>query len=252
MAKSKNTFLKSKMNKDLDARIIGSNEYRNAVNVQVNKSEGEQVGSLENVLGNTNVGDVGVHTGVSNLTCIGYVVDDSKAVAYLFFTDQNGGINDYSPSGNNFIITFDSSDNSLTTLVQGAFLNFSTQFPIYGANVLENLLFWTDNKNQPRKINIDNATNISNYYTTEDQISVAKYNPHSAIELYAESTLSTSSTDEYESTMKDTTSFYLPNGGKGNIQNSVSAGASQVNLRTLEGDIIEAFTIQQALYHRQS
>ena len=110
MAKSKNTFLKSKMNKDLDARIIGSNEYRNAVNVQVNKSEGEQVGSLENVLGNTNVGDVGVYTGVSNLTCIGYVVDDSKAVAYLFFTDQNGGINDYSPSWNNFIITFDSSD----------------------------------------------------------------------------------------------------------------------------------------------
>ena len=238
MAKSKNTFLKSKMNKDLDARIIGSNEYRNAVNVQVNKSEGEQVGSLENVLGNTNVGDVGVYTGVSNLTCIGYVVDDSKAVAYLFFTDQNGGINDYSPSGNNFIITFDSSDNSLTTLVQGAFLNFSTQFPIYGANVLENLLFWTDNKNQPRKINIDNATNISNYYTTEDQISVAKYNPYSAIELYAESTLSTSSTDEYESTMKDTTSFYLPNGGKGIIKDDVTAGDTQVNLSTLEGDIV--------------
>ena len=35
MNKSKNTFLKSKMNKDVDARILPNNEYRNAVNVQV-------------------------------------------------------------------------------------------------------------------------------------------------------------------------------------------------------------------------
>ena len=49
MNKSKNTFLKSKMNKDLDARILPNNEYRDAINVQVNKSEGANVGSLENV-----------------------------------------------------------------------------------------------------------------------------------------------------------------------------------------------------------
>jgi len=58
MNKSKNTFLKSKMNKDIDARILPNNEYRNAVNVQVNKSEGSNVGSLENVLGNAKAADV--------------------------------------------------------------------------------------------------------------------------------------------------------------------------------------------------
>ena len=45
MAKALNTFLKSKMNKDLDARLIPSGEYRNAVNVQISKSEGDSVGS---------------------------------------------------------------------------------------------------------------------------------------------------------------------------------------------------------------
>ena len=242
MAKAINTFLKSKMNKDLDARIIPSGEYRNAVNVQVNKSEGDQVGSLENVLGNTKVADIGTHTGYAGtLYCIGQVVDDSNGIAYLFYTSSSLSINNYFTTDKNYIISFDSKSNSLVTLVEGAFLNLSTQNPIYGVNVLENLLFWTDNRNQPRKINLNlaNPAKILNpvYYTTEDQISVAKYNPHDCIEMYAESSLSSGN---YESTMKDVSSFYLPNGGKGLIQAPVTVGDTQVNLSTLEGDIVQA------------
>jgi hypothetical protein len=44
MPEVKNTFLKSKMNKDLDARILPNGEYRDAQNVNVSKSEGEDVG----------------------------------------------------------------------------------------------------------------------------------------------------------------------------------------------------------------
>ena len=242
MAKAKNTFLRSKMNKDLDARIIPSGEYRNAINVQVNKSEGDKVGSLENVLGNTEVANVGTHTGYAGtLHCIGQVVDDSNGVAYLFYTSGSLNVNNYSPSAKNYIMCFDSKSNSLTTLVEGAFLNFSSHNPIYGVNVLENLLFWTDNRNQPRKINLDlaNPSEVLNpsYYTTEDQISVAKYNPYAPIEMYAESVLSPG---DYETTMKDVSSFYMPNGGQGVIQDPVTAGDSQVNLSTFKGDIVEA------------
>ena len=52
MAEAKNTFIKSRMNKDLDARLIPNGEYREAFNVTISKSEGEGVGSLENILGN--------------------------------------------------------------------------------------------------------------------------------------------------------------------------------------------------------
>ena len=52
MPEIKNTFLKSKMNKDLDSRIVPNSEYRDAKNVSVSRSEGSDVGSLENVLGN--------------------------------------------------------------------------------------------------------------------------------------------------------------------------------------------------------
>ena len=67
-------------------------------------------------------------------------------------------------------------------LVSGTFLNFSKTHPISGVNMIENLLFFTDNRNQPRKINVDNAiTNPLTYYTNEDHISVAKYAPYEPI-----------------------------------------------------------------------
>ncbi len=50
--RSKHTFVKSKMNKDLDARLISAGEYRDANNVSVSRSEGADVGALENILGN--------------------------------------------------------------------------------------------------------------------------------------------------------------------------------------------------------
>ena len=106
--------------------------------------------------------------------------------------------------------------NQSTILVQGAFLNFSQTNLITGVNVLEDLLFFTDNRNQPRVINTilanSNSQNTNpTYYTTEDQISVAKYNPFEAIELYQSSVLG--SATSYETTMKDVSSLFLPNGG---------------------------------------
>jgi hypothetical protein len=47
MAVIKNTFLKSKMNKDLDARLIPNGEYRDGKNISVSSSEGSDVGALE-------------------------------------------------------------------------------------------------------------------------------------------------------------------------------------------------------------
>ena len=66
-------------------------------------------------------------------------------------------------------------------IAEGSWLNFSTLAPFYALNLIEELLFFTDNRNQPRKVNINNPTG---YYSNEDQISVAKYYPYEAIEVY--------------------------------------------------------------------
>ncbi len=52
MPELKNSFTKGKMNKDLDERIIPSNEYREALNIGVATSEDSDVGAAQNILGN--------------------------------------------------------------------------------------------------------------------------------------------------------------------------------------------------------
>ena len=44
-------------------------------------------------------------------------------------------------------------------IVDGDFLNFSKNHLITGINIVEDLLFWTDNFNQPRRINVEKAIN---------------------------------------------------------------------------------------------
>ena len=53
MPEIKNAFIKGKMNKDLDERLIPNGEYRDALNIDVDYAESSDVGALKNILGNT-------------------------------------------------------------------------------------------------------------------------------------------------------------------------------------------------------
>jgi len=193
MAEIKNTFIKSRMNSDLDARLLPNNEYRTARNIAVSQSEGEGVGSLETVLGNVLLEDF-LDTDC-NAKIIGHYCDDNQGDIYVFLTDYI----DTSPSNlsNTAPITAtcqiwvkNINTAQKTKLVEGSFLNFSLNSPITGVNIIEDLLFWTDNRNQPRKINTKQANTTQSstptYYINEDQISVAKYYPLDPILLYQE------------------------------------------------------------------
>ena len=208
----KNTFLKSKMNKDLDDRILPNGEYRDARNISVGRSESDDIGALENIIGNNLLSSTALFP--SDVRTIGIYASDTNESIYIFltnYTDPNP--NEPTPSPDNkvhYIYSYNSNTNAYTKLVEGTFLNFSKTNRIIGINLLEELLFWTDNRNQPRKINLNlavvsdavansssassnasksatapaaPATNFT-YYTKEHQISVAKYNPYQAIRLY--------------------------------------------------------------------
>ena len=190
----KNTFLKSKMNKDLDDRILPNGEYRDALNISVGRSEDDDVGALENVIGNTLVTGTDIGSG---LTVIGIHAENSINSLFVFLTNYND-TNPSSPTNapigsKHYIYLYNRSLGTYRKLVQGEFLNFSKTNRIVGINLIENLLFWTDNRNQPRKINVKVArafdsgglaTVSGDYYTEEHQISVAKYSPYNPISLY--------------------------------------------------------------------
>jgi hypothetical protein len=198
MAEVKNSFLKSKMNQDLDDRLIPNGEYRYANNISVGKSETDDIGSLKNVLGNE-ILPLTEGTGFPGLECIGAFMDNQNNRIFQFltnYTDPNPNLITsaenvgFEPEPNGWvmkIVMYDFDNPTVyVTLVEGLFLNFAKnkEFRITGVNLVEGLLFWTDNRNQPRKINVANAIVNTNYYTTEDQISVAKYAPIEPISLY--------------------------------------------------------------------
>ena len=217
MAEVKNAFIKSKMNKDLDDRLLPSGEYRDAMNVAVSKSESSDVGALENVMGNTPIIDFDNFLGVNGLVCVGYLRSEDINTIFIFLTDNtisNNNLGVYRPDANNFIISFNVLEGTAQTpaspviRLKGAYLNFYEGNPIYGVNLIENLLFWTDNRNQPRRIDISKP---ESYYSNEDQISVASYNPYQPIDVWQESALAPGF---YETTMKDVVSEFFPGGGQ--------------------------------------
>jgi hypothetical protein len=199
MAKAKNVFIKSKMNKDLDDRLVPPGEYRDGQNIQISRSEGADVGALENVLGNLLLTDFNIPVQCCNVEVIGKYMDVTNDRIIVFLTNfidnsVNGLDNKYvfGTTANNAyyssICVYNIKSNTSQLLVggdglKGQFLNFAKNHPIYHINLIENLLFWTDNRNQPRKINIEAASANSLYYTTEDNISVAKYYPYKSMLL---------------------------------------------------------------------
>ena len=196
MAEIKNSFLRSKMNKDLDDRLIPNGEYRDAQNISVGKSEADDIGALETVLGNSLIGVTNLS--VSELSIIGYYSNETNDNIFVFLTDYTDPwpVDKESPnptpaptSANCFIyeLNLAVTPNIYTPLVVGSFLNFSKNSFITGISLIEDLLFFTDNRNQPRKINVKtaNPNNTVNplYYSQETDISVAKYNPFEPVSL---------------------------------------------------------------------
>tara|TARA_Y100000004_G_scaffold49268_1_gene54230 strand:+ start:3081 stop:6785 length:3705 start_codon:yes stop_codon:yes gene_type:complete len=205
MPEIKNNFLQGKMNKDLDERIVPKGEYLEAQNISLSESEDSDVGAIEIIKGNEKVNASITMSGSPEV--IGYVRDIANRRIIYFITNFAGNDTEnirkitrakgagsthssgtaYSSSStdNCMIVSYDIDTGSTNTLLSGAWLNFSKNHLITGVQVIDDLLFWTDDYNQPRKINIKRCLDSggSTYYEYEDQISVAKYAPYLPIRL---------------------------------------------------------------------
>jgi len=199
MAEARNSFIKSKMNRDLDARLVPPGEYRDAQNVSVSKSEGADVGSLENILGNISLTDFGLSS-TPNIDIIGFFMDPTRDQIFVFMTNyvdtSSDKLSNFAPSAAScYIGVYNTITLSSTLIVSGSFLNFSKTHPVLGVNVIDNSLFFSDNRNQPRKINIVRSLANPTYYTSEDQISLPKYYPFDPISLIRDEVTAIAITD---------------------------------------------------------
>ena len=116
MAEVKNSFLRSKMNKDLDDRLIPNGEYRDANNISVGKSEESDIGALETILGNS-IADLPPAGYPAGLEVIGYFSSETNNTIYYFATDNTS----------HYIFKF-TQPSGWQILVTGSFLNFNNLF----------------------------------------------------------------------------------------------------------------------------
>ena len=148
-----------RMNKDLDERLVPNGEYRDAMNAQVGTSDGSDVGSLQNILGNIDLSSTVISPGgnLSNFYCVGSIKDSKTDRLYWLLSGD----------GIDIIAEYDYNTEVVSPIVVDIFpinvspmgdndrvLNFDKSFLITGINIIEDILLWTDNNSEPKKINI--------------------------------------------------------------------------------------------------
>ena len=149
MPEIKHNFTGGKMNKDLDERLVPNGEYRDAMNIQVSTSEGSEVGTAQNILGNSLIS--GQDFIPSTASCVGSIADEKNDKLYYFVVDSEAANNP------GYIIEYDSITGTITPVLvdlTGDVLKFSSDRLITGVNIIDDMLFWTDNYSEPKKINI--------------------------------------------------------------------------------------------------
>ena len=171
-------FQSGRMNKDLDERLVPNGEYRDALNLDLADSENGNVGSLQNVKGNIqqrntnkNVPWTGDYIdSLTNPECIGVYRDDLNEKIYWFIAAPEKTTN--FPNGVSVIAELHQSGNAVSPILvdTAGILNFNPSYLITGINIIDGLLFWTDNQTEPKKINIEKFKTGSVDFVTHTKI----------------------------------------------------------------------------------
>ena len=172
MAELQRNFLQGIMNKDLDPHFLPDGQYRDALNIIVADSDGtfstvdgEHNGVAQNYLGNIQKNS---NLGLTpDALCIGAISVPAQNSIYWFVTSNTfDAIFEYNEEYDQTSIVLKSTKSGSNTL------NFNKNYRITGVNYINGLLFWTDNLNAPRKINIERCKNYAVDGFTQNDINV--------------------------------------------------------------------------------
>ena len=169
MAKEQKSFIKGRMNKSIDERLLPEGEYIDALNIRLGSTELSEVGAVENSKGNVQLTTL-QYKGVDlsgDAVCIGAFDDSAEETMYWFVHDPNhsyGGVVD-------MIVSFNTQTQLLTYhVVTTSLLNFNPTYLVNGVDKIDDLLFFTDDYNPPRKINVTRGYAQPDPITDVDQI----------------------------------------------------------------------------------
>lgn len=163
MAELSRNFTAGKMNKVIDERLVPNGEYIDAMNIRMGSTELSEIGVIENTKGNDQLAALKYIDGTplsSKARCIGSYADGTNETIYWFVHDPEFPVgptgkldlivsfNVYTEILTYHVISINDGSNAFTTL------NFNPTYLITGINLIGDLLFFTDDYNAPRCINV--------------------------------------------------------------------------------------------------
>ena len=180
MANLSRNFIQGRMNKSLDERVIPNGEYIDALNIRMGSTELSEVGVIENSRGNTQLTQI-VYDAVplsENAITIGTYADAARETIYWFITDSSWG------GKIDMIVSLNVLSNDFTFhVVSKSVLSFDAQYPMLSIDMIDDLLFFTDNYNPPRFINVKRSYPLpigSSDQITAEELMVIKRPPATA------------------------------------------------------------------------
>lgn len=178
MANLTRNFIAGRMNKVIDQRLLPEGEYVDAMNVRMGSTENSELGVIENTKGNLPLTSLAYTDGTPlsiSARCIGAIQDSSTETLYWVVHDPDFSVG--ATGKLDLIVSFNVFTNILTYNVISiddggginTTLNFNPSYLVTGIDILDGLLFFTDDYNAPRFINI--SRNYPNPIGNIDQVS---------------------------------------------------------------------------------
>ena len=161
MGLTSTTFIAGKMNKSVDERLVPPGEYVDALNVRLGSTEDTEIGAVENSKGNSRLttleyGGQPLNTvGYGDVKTIGCFEDGINETIY-WFIHQTDNPNSVVTGVIDMVVSFNTQSATLIYhVISTQVLNFSFNNLITGVSKVDDLLFFTDDLNPPRFINVN-------------------------------------------------------------------------------------------------
>jgi hypothetical protein len=203
-----NTFTGARMNKDIDARLIPSTEYIDALNVDViNSTDGNKNGVLRNSKGNRRL-ETPTGTTIDVKTVAGAALTNPVVIGVCKYEPNNAIYWLIASDTEDIIVEYIDRPDTVSAVTAGLYgvvgdmtvilraakaspttaslLGFNKNYLISGINYFNGFLLWTDNLSAPKMVNIADAKNwtATNFAWNIDDIIVIVKPPVSAPSLF--------------------------------------------------------------------
>lgn len=147
------------INTDDDLRFLGNGDYRSSAYMRSGSAEAQNAGAGESMPGNMLMDNPNMPFGQNTVVGSAKWVENQSIVYFV-----------HNSNGDHTIWAYQTVQHQITQVIgnldsagfgipnfAGSTLNLNRDYLIYHANVVDNILYWTDNYNPPRKLDLNKA-----------------------------------------------------------------------------------------------